>query len=1324
MGSPKSLALLLVLLLLTPGCLSFPWAQDSNIEEIDCQQEPTDPSCEIIEISEEDCFFNQIFTGEYCRLMHPPDNLDYGEESLFLIVGSEIQSLTPSFTGDGPQNWLVNPRLPDGLTLDAESGVISGTPEIELMSTSFTIIATNAVGSSVFIIDIQILPAPPDMISYGDNVIFCTLNQFCGINNPMTSGGEIEGWDIIPNLPDGLEILDNGEISGVIRQLVDSNYTITASNSGGSISTILRIISTHQTPENLFYSGHPFHWLLGELIEEVPSVNGGEIIEWMIEPPLPQGLIFDLDDGSISGVPSELHAIREHYVTATNTGGSITTTVIISVNDIAPDNIRYDPYIFELTIDEDLSDIIPSWSGGLPENWEISPSLPLGLNFNNENGVISGIAMEFQDSSTYQIWANNSGGYATTQLIISVVSLPPDEIFWLESEYALRSNSSVLIPVQNNGPSIDTWEVYPDLPSGLILLENGTIEGIPNTRSNWNEYTIWANNTGGAVGLNIWIAIHDLRSDQNELLYDLEDADWGGWSSLILPIGKWSFPVGRDSEDNTVISAGHVGRGKIVGYGHESWVDQDHEFTLRAVEWACGQSASVGLSYGAGFDDWEDDLRAAGHDVHVSVTPDDLSEINCLIDEFWNGHNDDDNIAIENFLLEGGGLIMGGHSWYWSYSNSDVPHNYPGNKISKTTGLLVSNSLGYNDINFQLPDLLHTPHNAIEAVLEDRINGIELSNEDANIAYKSISDCTVILPLDFIDFWTPLRSLINSTGWTIIEYSTLWSSTGYDLGADPVSDILLRLEESLTQNLPANELPVHPSHVEFPGAVSSNATRITRTVTVNGNQSGLPSQFGYSGARSDIRMSTGLYAPPGEVITVLVEQETSELEFSILIGAHTDGLWGKDIIKRHSKIHRDWEIENTSTEVANSFGGPIYVSIPAGSVFGDIELTISGAIRAPMFVLGDTSDFEWLYSERENPAPWAELISNNFIMTVPSSEIRELNNPSQLMNWWDTALNMEHQLYGFEPWPRVERAVFDVQISIGWMHSGYPFMAHDLSVPDVVNYTYMSENGDWGMFHELGHNHQWMPSTLPGNTETSCNFASVYLMEDLVGIEGHGAVNPQQRESRMREYFDDGSNISNWSVWTALDTFLIIKEEWGWDVITETLSLYYTLPTDEIPVGDIEEFNYWVMHLSNTTGYNLAPYHAAWGFPINQQSYDTLDHLPVWINDPLRGDFFVYDAIIRDLDIQNTTDDDTDIFWETYDNGTNISLVFYYGVSDVGDQTLGWTSSANWGTTSVGNHSQTISDLNAGTTYYGRIQASNEVSSVWFGPVTWTTNIN
>lgn len=83
-------------------------------------------------------------------------------------------------------------------------------------------------------------------------------------------------------------------------------------------------------------------------------------------------------------------------------------------------------------------------------------------------------------------------------------------------------------------------------------------------------------------------------------------------------------------------------------------------------------------------------------------------------------------------------------------------------------------------------------------------------------------------------------------------------------------------------------------------------------------------------------------------------------------------------------------------------------------------------------------------------------------MTVPSHEIRDLLNPTDLMDWWDIALEMEHELYGYLPWPRVERAVFDAQISAGWMHSGYPFMAHDLSVAGVVNVSYMSENGDWG----------------------------------------------------------------------------------------------------------------------------------------------------------------------------------------------------------------------------------------------------------------------
>jgi len=787
----------------------------------------------------------------------------------------------------------------------------------------------------------------------------------------------------------------------------------------------------------------------------------------------------------------------------------------------------------------------------------------------------------------------------------------------------------------------------------------------------------------------------------------------------VVPIGEWAFPVGftQSGYGDTipVISASHVGRGKMLGYGHESWVDgagpKETAFSLQAVEWVCGENADVGLAYGAGYDDFEDELQGEGHTVHLSVTPDDLSGIDCLLDEFWNGHDDADNQNLVDFMLAGGGLIMGGHAWYWSYSNSDVSHNYPGNKIAKTTGLFVSPAWGSNNVDFRVvPHELTRPQAAIEAIRADRIDNQTLSVDDAAIADATLSICTGVVALDFHGFWVPLREVVNATGWTVIQYGTLWQNVGHNLGEDPVADTILRVEASLTQNLPANELPAHPSHVEFPGEVPTNATRITRTFSIDGNQSGLPSNFGYSGARSHVRMTTGLYAAPGEVITVTLPPGIVDSGTYVLVGAHSDSLWGKSQLHRHPQIARWWYVDSATMEVGNAFGGPIYIGIQAGSTLGDFDVTISNAVKAPRYIHGETDIFQWQQQFRHDPAPWAEIGSGQFILTVPSHEIRDLDNPQDLMDWWDQALAMEHEIYGYTPWPRVERAVFDAQISAGWMHSGYPFMAHDLSVAGVVNVSYMSENGDWGMFHELGHNHQWMPSTLPGTTETGCNFASVYLMEQLVNPPNLRPANPQ------RAYFEDGSNISNWSTWVALDTFLIVKEEWGWGPITEALSVYYTLPSAEVPRGDVEEFNAWVMHLSNATGYNLAPYHAAWGFPLTQATYDALDHLPVWVDDPLRGDFFVYDAILRNLTSTNVTSSAAQIVWDVYDNGTNTSLMVYYGQTDMGNNSQLWPYSISVGTPEVGPGSANITFTGDGT-HYVRIMASNEEVEVWFGPI-------
>ena len=121
-----------------------------------------------------------------------------------------------------------------------------------------------------------------------------------------------------------------------------------------------------------------------------------------------------------------------------------------------------------------------------------------------------------------------------------------------------------------------------------------------------------------------------------------------------------------------------------------------------------------------------------------------------------------------------------------------MAHNYPANKIAKETGLFVSSAWGYNEVDMsQVPHELSRPRAAIEAIREDRIDGHALSNEDAAIADSTLSICTGVVSLDFDDFWAPLREVVNQTGWTVIEYGTLWEDVGYDLGEDPVAAPLL-----------------------------------------------------------------------------------------------------------------------------------------------------------------------------------------------------------------------------------------------------------------------------------------------------------------------------------------------------------------------------------------------------------------------------------------------------------------------------------------------------------------------------------------------------
>ena len=243
-------------------------------------------------------------------------------------------------------------------------------------------------------------------------------------------------------------------------------------------------------------------------------------------------------------------------------------------------------------------------------------------------------------------------------------------------------------------------------------------------------------------------------------------------------------------------------------------------------------------------------------------------------------------------------------------------------------------------------------------------------------------------------------------------------------------------------------------------------------------------------------------------------------------------------------------------------------------------------------------------------------------MTVPAEAIRTLDDPEALMNLWDAILDDQAALAGIpSDRPRAERFVLDRQISAGWMHSGYPIMAHLESTQEVVDRAFIESTGVWGPFHELGHNHQWREFVLPGTTEANVNLWSVHTSEEVLGIDraaAHTALQPGARAQRIMDYVNGGADFwADWNVWTALETYLQLQEAFGWQPFTDLhANYYYSLPANPA-LSDQEKIDAFALEFGLIVDRDLGPFFLAWGFPLSQGVLDQLAALPVWVGNPM-----------------------------------------------------------------------------------------------------------
>ena len=85
-----------------------------------------------------------------------PAGLMYAVNPLMATVGSLISVDALTWTGGSPTAISVSPPLPAGLTINTLNGAISGTPTHAAASAAYMVTATNFLGSSSTVIQIQV----------------------------------------------------------------------------------------------------------------------------------------------------------------------------------------------------------------------------------------------------------------------------------------------------------------------------------------------------------------------------------------------------------------------------------------------------------------------------------------------------------------------------------------------------------------------------------------------------------------------------------------------------------------------------------------------------------------------------------------------------------------------------------------------------------------------------------------------------------------------------------------------------------------------------------------------------------------------------------------------------------------------------------------------------------------------------------------------------------------------------------------------------------------------------------------------------------------
>ncbi|MBN1916493.1 MAG: M60 family metallopeptidase [Verrucomicrobia bacterium] len=668
-----------------------------------------------------------------------------------------------------------------------------------------------------------------------------------------------------------------------------------------------------------------------------------------------------------------------------------------------------------------------------------------------------------------------------------------------------------------------------------------------------------------------------------------------------------------------VVAAASHGDARLVAFGHDGYLMSGALMTAdtgrlmaNAVRWAAGGQKKAFKVATHSLAELRAALAERGFAVDELESEDwykDLSAYDVVcFNAVWL-KSEDEVKALRAFAAKGGGLVAGGLGWGWCCLNpgKSLQAEFLGNALYGPAGIVwadgtLDRTSPQGFAAGDAPSELTHAARALDALVAQEAGTVKLSADELAQVSWLVTNAVRVLPADDTALLPRIQKIAGASRAEALP------SPDKPLGNDhPLGRLVLTMKLDAIRDVPPQEVEASPAAAAFPGAVPEDAKRVTKTVDVN---TAVPGWH-----------STGLYAAPGELIKVTVPEGAAGKGLMVRIGAHADSIWHQNEWRRCPEICRQFPIEAASTDAANAFGGLIYIEVPEACMLGEIAPTIAGAVEAPRYILGKTDPEQWRETIRHSPGPWTELETNKVVITVPSVYVRTLDDPGELMAFWDQVMDACADLAARpRERERPERYVADTQISAGYMHSGYPIMTHLDIAPVMVSKEAILANehgGIWGLFHEMGHNHQSGDWTFDGTGEVTVNLFTLYVYETVCNrtTQQHPSLNGEERAKKLAKYFDDGAKFGDWmsDPFLALIMYVQLKEAFGWEAFKKVFADYRDLPDVERPKADDEKRDQWMVRFSREVGKDLGPFFEAWGVPVSAEARALIADLPDWM---------------------------------------------------------------------------------------------------------------